>query len=151
MKINDWILKNVTRNPTNDSFFIGKPGSGLSRFPAANKYEKIHTRSPAKRDEIYEELRLQHGILAKNFGEWTATRLGAPSIRERQLAKLPESVFSQNYQDQGPTCIYVGNLQPDISVEAIQKLFEEFGRIRSITLKNRRVPSFSFVDFENTE
>ena len=43
--------------------------------------------------------------------------------------------------------IYVGNLPPDIRTEEIDDLFYKFGKVSFIDLKNRRGPTFAFVDF----
>ncbi|XP_060065026.1 serine/arginine-rich splicing factor 1A-like [Ylistrum balloti] len=45
--------------------------------------------------------------------------------------------------------IYVGNLPPDVRQRDIEDLFEKYGNIRYIELKNRRGPPFSFVEFED--
>uniref|UniRef100_A0A8C4WW66 Splicing factor, arginine/serine-rich 1 n=1 Tax=Eptatretus burgeri TaxID=7764 RepID=A0A8C4WW66_EPTBU len=45
--------------------------------------------------------------------------------------------------------IYVGNLPPDIRVKDIEDLFYKYGNIRDVDLKNRRVPPFAFVEFED--
>ena len=45
--------------------------------------------------------------------------------------------------------IYVGNLPPDIRTKDIEDLFNKYGKIASIDLKNRREPPFAFVEFED--
>nr|CAB3231484.1 serine/arginine-rich splicing factor 1B [Phallusia mammillata]CAB3231489.1 serine/arginine-rich splicing factor 1B [Phallusia mammillata] len=43
--------------------------------------------------------------------------------------------------------VYVGNLPPDVREKEVEDLFYKYGRIRGVTLKNRRGPPFAFIEF----
>lgn len=43
----------------------------------------------------------------------------------------------------------MGNLPPDIRSRDIEDLFQKYGKIAFIDLKNRRGPPFAFVEFED--
>jgi arginine/serine-rich splicing factor 1/9 len=45
--------------------------------------------------------------------------------------------------------IYVGNLPPDIRSRDIEDLFQKYGKITFVDLKNRKGPPFAFVEFED--
>ncbi|KAK0423381.1 hypothetical protein QR680_008116 [Steinernema hermaphroditum] len=45
--------------------------------------------------------------------------------------------------------LYVGNLPSDVRRGEVEDLFEKYGRIKSVDLKDRRGPPFAFVEFED--
>jgi len=45
--------------------------------------------------------------------------------------------------------IYVGNLPPDIRTKDIEGLFQKYGKIVFIDLKNRKGPPFAFIEFDD--
>lgn len=43
--------------------------------------------------------------------------------------------------------VYVGNLPPDTRQKDIEELFDKYGRVVSVELKDRMDPPFAFVEF----
>ena len=55
-----------------------------------------------------------------------------------------------HYSNDDSACrVYIGNLPPDVQEKEVEDLFHKYGRIRSITLKNRNGPPFAFVEYED--
>ncbi|PAA77311.1 hypothetical protein BOX15_Mlig009925g2 [Macrostomum lignano] len=49
----------------------------------------------------------------------------------------------------GSKTVYVGNLPPDVRSKDIRDLFDKYGNIREIDLKNSRGPPFAFIEFDD--
>lgn len=45
--------------------------------------------------------------------------------------------------------VYVGNLPPDVRNKDIEDLFQKFGKITYIDLKNKKGPPFAFLEYED--
>jgi len=45
--------------------------------------------------------------------------------------------------------IYVGNLPPDVRTKDIEDLFQKYGKIVYLDLKNRKGPPFAFLEYED--
>ena len=59
-------------------------------------------------------------------------------------------VVSINFRMSGRDVrIYVGNLPNDIREKDLEDIFDKYGRIKFIDIKNRRGPPFAFVEFDD--
>ena len=47
------------------------------------------------------------------------------------------------------TKIYIGNLPPDIRNKDIEDLFDKYGKIVFLDLKNKKGPPFAFLEFDD--
>ena len=45
--------------------------------------------------------------------------------------------------------IYIGNLPPDIRTKDIEDLFDKYGKIVFLDLKNKKGPPFAFLEFDD--
>ena len=49
----------------------------------------------------------------------------------------------------GDKKVYVGNLPPDVREKDLEDLFDKYGKITFLDLKNRKGPPFAFLEFED--
>lgn len=87
--------------------------------------------------------------------QWIGNRLfeaAKPVLNLFTISSIydPEYFLSNWNMSRRNECkIYVGNLPPDVRTKDVEELFDKYGRIHSVELKDRGDPPFAFIEFED--